>query len=53
MTVGETSESELQQIISAGGRRGEIYGRLRNLRDRYGDEVRACFPRDSAPGFRL
>ncbi len=44
MTVGATSEEELQQIISAGGRRGEIYGRLRNLRDAYADEVRERFP---------
>ncbi len=29
MSVGKTSEVELQQIINAGGRRGEIYARLK------------------------
>ncbi|MGH2856334.1 MAG: FAD-binding and (Fe-S)-binding domain-containing protein, partial [Solirubrobacteraceae bacterium] len=37
-------EAELQAAIDAGGRRGEIYAALRDLRDRYGDEVRARFP---------
>ncbi|HLG71401.1 MAG TPA: FAD-linked oxidase C-terminal domain-containing protein [Chloroflexota bacterium] len=45
MWVGPTSDQELEQIIAAGGRRGEIYRRLRELRDRYGDEVRARFPK--------
>ena len=44
MRVGKTSEDELQRIIGEGGRRGEIYGRLRDLRDRYADEIRARFP---------
>jgi FAD/FMN-containing dehydrogenase len=44
MTVGQTSEPELERIIQAGGRRGEIYRGLRELRDEYADEVRARFP---------
>ncbi|MFL5798105.1 MAG: FAD-binding and (Fe-S)-binding domain-containing protein [Actinomycetota bacterium] len=37
-------EDEVQRIIDAGGRRGEIYSRLRDLRDRYGDRIREKFP---------
>jgi FAD/FMN-containing dehydrogenase/Fe-S oxidoreductase len=44
MRVGKTSDAELEQIIRAGGRRGEIYSRLRNLRDKYGDLVRKHYP---------
>ncbi len=44
MRVGPTSDDELEQIIREGGRRGEIYARLRELRDRYADEIRARFP---------
>lgn len=43
--VGPTSEDELAQIISEGGRRGEIYARLKALRDQYGDQIRARFPK--------
>jgi FAD/FMN-containing dehydrogenase len=35
LTVGPTSEAELDGIIAAGGRRAEIYRRLRDLRDQY------------------
>jgi FAD/FMN-containing dehydrogenase/Fe-S oxidoreductase len=45
MTVGRTSEEELESIIAAGGRRGAIYAGLKNIRDRYADLVRAKFPR--------
>ena len=45
LTVGPTSEEELVRIIRAGGRRGEIYGRLRALRDKYADLIRARFPK--------
>ena len=45
MRVGKTSEEELAQIISEGGRRGDIYARLRALRDTYADLVRERFPR--------
>ncbi|WP_448118792.1 FAD-binding and (Fe-S)-binding domain-containing protein [Pseudomonas serbica] len=42
--VGPTTESELASIIAQGGRKGEIYRRLRDLRDRYADLVRQRFP---------
>jgi len=45
MTVGKTSDAELERIIREGGRRGEIYSGLRSIRDRYSDLVRAKFPR--------
>jgi hypothetical protein len=45
LTVGPTGEDELVRIIRAGGRRGEIYGRLRALRDKYADLIRARFPK--------
>ena len=44
MWVGATSETELAQIIAAGGRRGEIYARLKGIRDKYGDQIRKKFP---------
>ncbi|HEY9137268.1 MAG TPA: FAD-binding and (Fe-S)-binding domain-containing protein [Terriglobus sp.] len=44
MTVGRTSEEELEQIISAGGRKGEIYAGLKRLRDTYSALVRERFP---------
>jgi len=44
MTVGPTSEEELEEIVQAGGRRGEIYAHLRDLRDRYADEIRGRYP---------
>ncbi len=44
MTVGATSDEELARIIAAGGRKGEIYAALKDLRDRVADRVRAEFP---------
>jgi FAD/FMN-containing dehydrogenase/Fe-S oxidoreductase len=44
MTVGRTGEDELNRIVAEGGRRGEIYARLKAIRDRYGDEVRGRYP---------
>src|SRR5947208_9448855 len=41
MTVGQTSENELAKILAEGGRKAEIYGALRDLRDRYGELIRA------------
>src|SRR5512135_557684 len=35
MTVGATSEDELERIIRGGGRKGEIYAKLKALRNRY------------------
>ena len=45
MTVGCTPDQTLDVLCAEPGRRGEIYRRLRALRDRYGDEIRARFPR--------
>lgn len=42
--VGVDEERDLDAIIAAGGRKGEIYARLRALRDRYADAIRAGFP---------
>src|SRR4051794_18880333 len=39
------TEEELDAAIAEGGRVGEIYGRLRDLRDRYVDLVRERYPR--------
>jgi FAD/FMN-containing dehydrogenase/Fe-S oxidoreductase len=44
MTVGPTSESDLEQIIRAGGARGQIYAQLKSIRDRYSALVRERFP---------
>ena len=43
MKVGKTSEDELEKIISEGGRRGEIYKRLRDLRDKHAAKIREKF----------
>jgi FAD/FMN-containing dehydrogenase/Fe-S oxidoreductase len=53
--VGPTTESELEGIIAVGGRQGEIYAKLRSLRDRYADEIRAKFPpiRRRVSGYNL
>jgi hypothetical protein len=45
MTVGRTSEEEIEALIRGGGRVGEIYARLAQLRDRYADLIREKFPR--------
>ncbi|MBA2475366.1 MAG: FAD-binding protein [Actinobacteria bacterium] len=44
LRVGPTSDEELGRIVAGGGRRGDIYERLRALRDRYGDLVRERYP---------
>jgi FAD/FMN-containing dehydrogenase/Fe-S oxidoreductase len=38
------SDDELERVIAAGGREGEIYARLRDLRDRYADLIRERYP---------
>jgi FAD/FMN-containing dehydrogenase/Fe-S oxidoreductase len=43
--VGKADATQFQQIVRAGGRKAEIYSRLRSLRDRYGDLVRQRYPR--------
>ena len=45
MRVGATGEEELEQIIGEGGRRGELYARLRELRDRYAELIHERYPR--------
>ena len=45
LTVGATTESELESIIRQGQRRGEIYLRLRGIRELYGSQIRARFPK--------
>ncbi len=44
LTVGPTSDEELARLCAEDGRRGEIYRGLRDLRDRYADQIRARFP---------
>ena len=44
LRVGPTSETELDNIISAGGRRGEIYFGLKAIRDEYAGLIRQKFP---------
>ncbi len=45
LRVGATSNEELQSIIAAGGRRGQIYSSLLKLRDNYAERIRQRFPR--------
>ncbi len=45
MTVGATSESELERIIAQGGRRGDTYAALRAIREEYAGLIRARFPK--------
>ncbi len=44
MRVGPTSDAEFEQIVREGGRRGEIYSRLRILRDQYADLIHKRYP---------
>jgi FAD/FMN-containing dehydrogenase/Fe-S oxidoreductase len=44
MWVGAASDAEIDRIVAEGGVRGEIYARLRAIRDRYADEIRKRFP---------
>ncbi|HET9893555.1 MAG TPA: FAD-linked oxidase C-terminal domain-containing protein [Streptosporangiaceae bacterium] len=41
--VGNDEEGQLDEIIAAGGRKGEIYAALRALRDSCAEEIRARF----------
>jgi FAD/FMN-containing dehydrogenase/Fe-S oxidoreductase len=48
--VGVGEEDQLEEIIAAGGRKGVIYAKLRDLRDRYGDAIRTHYrPVDDLP----
>ncbi|MGH9410863.1 MAG: FAD-binding and (Fe-S)-binding domain-containing protein, partial [Vicinamibacterales bacterium] len=45
LTVGGALDAgELDRIIRAGGARGELYGKLRDLRDRVADDIRKRYP---------
>jgi FAD/FMN-containing dehydrogenase/Fe-S oxidoreductase len=45
MTVGWMDDQQLNQEIAQGGRTGEIYSRLRALRDRYAKQIKEKYPR--------
>jgi FAD/FMN-containing dehydrogenase/Fe-S oxidoreductase len=48
--IGVDEEDELDEIIAAGGRKGDIYEQLRDLRDRYADLIRERYhPVDELP----
>jgi Fe-S oxidoreductase len=42
--VGINEENQIDRIIREGGRKGEIYRALRELRDRYADLIRKRYP---------
>jgi FAD/FMN-containing dehydrogenase/Fe-S oxidoreductase len=44
LTVGKTTEVEVDAIVRSGGRRGAIYAELRRIRDTYADLIRQRFP---------
>ena len=45
LKVSATSDTELDSLVAAGGRDGELYSGMRSLRDRYADLVRSRFPK--------
>jgi FAD/FMN-containing dehydrogenase/Fe-S oxidoreductase len=45
MRVGKTDNEELSKIITEGGRRGQIYQSLLNLRNKYADLIRQKYPK--------
>ena len=44
MTVGRNTPEQIESFIRAGGRVGEIYSKLVNLRDRYAELIKEKFP---------
>src|SRR5690606_14379013 len=44
MKVGPTPDEELENIIREGGRKGEIYQKLKDFRDKYAGLIRDKFP---------
>ena len=44
LEVGETSEQRLDAIIQSGGRAGQIYSGLRDIRDKYAHLIRERYP---------
>src|SRR5271165_7679548 len=45
LKIGATNSAELDSLVAAGGRSGELYAGLRSLRGRYSDLVRSRFPK--------
>ncbi|HEX2999285.1 MAG TPA: FAD-binding oxidoreductase, partial [Armatimonadota bacterium] len=45
MWVGPTSEDALSEILNQDDRQGEIYRGLKEIRDRYADQIRARYPK--------
>src|SRR5688572_4079500 len=45
LRVGRTAAEDLDTVSREPGRRGDVYRRLRELRDRHADEIRARYPR--------
>ncbi len=45
MAVGPVSEGELEAMIRKGGPQGEIYAKLRTIRDRYANLIRERYPK--------
>jgi FAD/FMN-containing dehydrogenase/Fe-S oxidoreductase len=45
MRVGKTTEQEVSAMIADGGRRGEIYRKLVELRNKYADLIRRKYPK--------
>jgi len=44
LRVGKTSDEELEAFVCEGGRRGELYRKLKSLREKYADLIRERFP---------
>ncbi len=44
MEVGPTPEKELEAIISRGGRKGEIYKRMKEIRDNNSSQIKKKYP---------
>lgn len=45
LTVGRTTESDLDQIIQSKGAKGMIYGKLKALREKYREDIKNCIPK--------
>ncbi|MDY0884416.1 FAD-binding and (Fe-S)-binding domain-containing protein [Dongia soli] len=45
MTVGKTDEAEFSRILAGGGRKAAVFKALDTFRRRYGDLIRARFPK--------
>jgi FAD/FMN-containing dehydrogenase len=55
MALGVGEEDRIDEVVAAGGRKGDIYAGLRDVRDRYGDLVRERYPDipRRVPGYNL